>query len=350
MLLFERDGGQWGDNLGASGSATIHNIDSPPPVPIDPAVTVSNASPVDEGQCACFTLTLSQATDHDVSVSVNTSDGSARANENYAPLDSVAIIPAGRTTALVYVQTLDYGVAEPDECFSLNVTGANGAALSGGLTASAMLLNIHFTPSVSGPSAVAAGSSYVLGLSAGHPGGLTIDHWSINWGDGQTQAVQGNPSSVLHSYAAIGQYPITAVAFDSNNQPYVASPGAGGLDVTTGVDGLTTVGLGADDPACITFSVVDSSGRIVVGGSVANGGYQLSRYLAGDVLDPGFGGEADALRCRRRARISLLASRSPLGHKAKSSRLTQAGPHWTLNACWTTVRATSRSMAATSCR
>ncbi|HEV8607732.1 MAG TPA: PKD domain-containing protein [Tepidisphaeraceae bacterium] len=56
-------------------------------------------------------------------------------------------------------------------------------------------------------------TNYSLGLSALNMG--TVTSWSINWGDGPAQFVNGNPSSISHTYADNGSYTITATATSS---------------------------------------------------------------------------------------------------------------------------------------
>ncbi len=55
------------------------------------------------------------------------------------------------------------------------------------------------------------GSVYTLQLTSRDPGNDTISSWQINWGDGQTQTVPGNPSSVTHTFGSASNQ-ITATA------------------------------------------------------------------------------------------------------------------------------------------
>ena len=55
---------------------------------------------------------------------------------------------------------------------------------------------------IAGDPSVNEGAIYTLSLSAGgDPGADTVSQWVIDWGDGTTQTVTGNPSSVTHVYA-----------------------------------------------------------------------------------------------------------------------------------------------------
>jgi uncharacterized protein YidB (DUF937 family) len=56
-----------------------------------------------------------------------------------------------------------------------------------------------------------------LNLSAADPGTDPITSWTINWGDGTTEPVAGNPSSVSHSYALVHRtYDISAQATNAD--------------------------------------------------------------------------------------------------------------------------------------
>jgi hypothetical protein len=68
------------------------------------------------------------------------------------------------------------------------------------------------TLTLSGPAAVAVGASYFLTLTATGSGTESISSWTINWGDGIIQTIDGNPSSVPHVYSGAGAYTIQASA------------------------------------------------------------------------------------------------------------------------------------------
>jgi PKD repeat protein len=67
-----------------------------------------------------------------------------------------------------------------------------------------------------GADAALQSSLYRLNLLASDQGDDTINFWIINWGDGTTQTVAGHPSYVAHTYAAYGDYLITAAATDED--------------------------------------------------------------------------------------------------------------------------------------
>jgi 6-phosphogluconolactonase (cycloisomerase 2 family)/Ca2+-binding RTX toxin-like protein len=80
---------------------------------------------------------------------------------------------------------------------------------------------------VAGDAAVDEGSSYSLHLAADDPGDDTIAEWEIDWGDGQTDIVRGNPTSATHTYAdGPADVAISVIAVDEDG-----TYDAGGLDV-----------------------------------------------------------------------------------------------------------------------
>src|SRR5206468_795317 len=77
--------------------------------------------------------------------------------------------------------------------------------------------NVAPTLTLSGAGTVAEGSIYTLNLASTDPGQDTIADWTITWGDGAVQTVNGNPSSVTHTYAdGPNDYTITATASDED--------------------------------------------------------------------------------------------------------------------------------------
>lgn len=76
--------------------------------------------------------------------------------------------------------------------------------------------NVPPTLTVSGGGYAVVDQDYVLNLGASDPGPDSISGWSIDWGDGYTDVVVGNPSSVTHVYALSGAYSIVATATDED--------------------------------------------------------------------------------------------------------------------------------------
>ena len=128
------------------------------------------------------------------------------------------------------------------------VTGTGTFAV--GNTQAVSVLNVAPTLAISGAATVDEGATYTLSLSAsGDPGPDTIDHWTINWGDGPAQTVAGNPSSVTHVYAdGPNNYTISATATDEDGT-YAAgntvAVGVGNVSPTLAISGAASVNEGA---------------------------------------------------------------------------------------------------------
>ncbi len=123
-------------------TATIVNTDPPP------TVNISGPQPVNEGSYADFYAALSTRSGYDVTVGFSTQDGTAKAGRNYDSSAGAVTIPAGQTSAVIPVQTIDDHVYEPSEGFSLNLNSATCAAL-GETAATGTILNIDPPPGAS---------------------------------------------------------------------------------------------------------------------------------------------------------------------------------------------------------
>ncbi|MEW6306850.1 MAG: choice-of-anchor Q domain-containing protein, partial [Verrucomicrobiota bacterium] len=99
--------------------------------------------------------------------------------------------------------------------FALRVTrGSAGADL---MASTLQVSNVPPTLLIDGKNLVLVGRVYELALTASDPGADTIDHWTINWGDGSpVQTVSGNSHSVTHVYTAAASVTISASATDED--------------------------------------------------------------------------------------------------------------------------------------
>jgi hypothetical protein len=125
-----------------------------------------------------------------------------------------------------------------------------------------------------GNSTLDEGSTYTLQLTSSDPGTDTITSWTIDWGDGPSQVVPGNPSSVTHFYADGNSLSrqITATATNEDgtftahvlDNLLVASAGTLGVlrfDIASGVLINTASGGGISGPV---HSVVGPDGKLYV--------------------------------------------------------------------------------------
>jgi Calx-beta domain len=76
---------------------------------------------------AGFTLALTSVSDADVTVDLQTQEGTALSGLDFLPLETTVTIPAGETSLRVEVDLVDDDLPEVDETFFLNIVAADGA-------------------------------------------------------------------------------------------------------------------------------------------------------------------------------------------------------------------------------
>lgn len=68
----------------------------------------------------------------------------------------------------------------------------------------------------SGPANATASVPYTLELHLGQASGIV--RWTLDWGDGQTDNLPGNPTQATHTYAADGSFTVAATAHDGSGR------------------------------------------------------------------------------------------------------------------------------------
>ncbi|MBF0491760.1 MAG: hypothetical protein HQM15_03170 [Deltaproteobacteria bacterium] len=129
----------------AYGIGTILNDDTAPTLSIaDASQAEGNSGSSNMG----FTLTLSEASAKTVSVNYATADGTALAGSDYNSTSGVLVFNPGETTKTLYVPILGDTTDEPDEFFTVNLSGASNATISRS-QALGTILNDDSAPSIS---------------------------------------------------------------------------------------------------------------------------------------------------------------------------------------------------------
>jgi probable HAF family extracellular repeat protein len=108
------------------------NEPPPPPPPVVPSVAindVANAEGHKGTRNFTFTVSLSTATTAVVSVNFATANGSAIAGEDYIAVSGTLVFAAGETSRTIVVGVTGDRKREPDESFSVNLSGASGATI-----------------------------------------------------------------------------------------------------------------------------------------------------------------------------------------------------------------------------
>ncbi|WP_396212917.1 beta strand repeat-containing protein, partial [Flavobacterium sp.] len=108
------------NNVNDSAVGTIIDIDGVPTFSIDDVTII-------EGNVAIVTVSISNLSSVDTVINITTSNGSAIAPDDYTPLTTIVIIPAGQTTTTVSIPTANDLIDEPTEAFTVNgnVTSSN---------------------------------------------------------------------------------------------------------------------------------------------------------------------------------------------------------------------------------
>lgn len=186
--------GQYGDVGQYTLSGTVVGQGGSPPS--DPTIAISGAASINEQ--ASYTLNLS-ASDPGQTISswsINWGDGNTQT-------------VSGDPTSVTHAY------ATGPNTYTIQASATDGTGTySAGNTVSVSVLHVVPTLSISGASSVNQGSLYSLLLSASDL--HNILSWTINWGDGDTQTVSGNPSSITHTYATgPNSYTIQACATDN---------------------------------------------------------------------------------------------------------------------------------------
>jgi plastocyanin len=187
--LVAKSYGQYGDLGQYTLSGTVNSGSTS-----NATFTISGASAVN--QSATYTLNLAASdAGHTVSAwSVNWGDGTSSSLAGNATSATHTYSAAGNKS--VSAAATDEVGSHVANLLSINVAAFNPTA------------------SISGASTVAISNSYTLNLAAAGFGLDTVGSWTVNWGDGVNQTVQGNPSTVAHSFGVAGNYTITASAHD----------------------------------------------------------------------------------------------------------------------------------------
>jgi chitinase len=108
---------------------TIANDDAAPVVSIGDTAVVEGDS---GSTAATFTVTLSAASDLDASVGYATSDGTATGGSDFVPTSGTLTVPAGETSATIEVPVTPDSRYEPDETFTVDLSGPVDASIGDG--------------------------------------------------------------------------------------------------------------------------------------------------------------------------------------------------------------------------
>lgn len=252
---------------------------------VAPSVQLYSSVPVDENSVFTARPSVWDGGWEDVlSGSINWGDGT--------PADPVMVAGGDVMLSHTYADDGTYTA-------TLTVNDDDGASTSA--TFDVIVNNVAPTLVASGSGSIKPGESYTLSLSSSDPGDDTIQSWTIDWGDGETEIIAGNPTSVTHTFALAATHFIQATAKDEDgshlaNAAVVTAAAPGRMDSTFGV--VTTALDDLDVQTRIARIATQPDGKLVVAGSrgarVPSGQYYekdfwLARFNADGTPDVTFG-------------------------------------------------------------
>lgn len=166
-----------------TATGTIQDDDAPPTVSIAGASAAEGAGP------ASFTVSLDAASGRTVTVSYATSDGTARAPDDYASASGTLSFAAGVTSRTIDVTLVDDGLDEPDETLTLTLSSPSQATL-GTASATGTVEDDDDPPAVSVDDVSAAEGSggptaFGFTVSLSGPSGRTV---RVDWATAEDSA------------------------------------------------------------------------------------------------------------------------------------------------------------------
>ena len=165
----------------ATGTGTIINDDGALPI-----IGISNGQ-TNEGGMVTFTLVLSMPSATPVTVQYATQDGSATDGADYTAASGTVTFPAGQQMQQVMITTLQDGLDEANETFTVNLSSASGNASIGVGTGTGTIIDNDDQPSLAiNDSSVTEGNSgttvatFTVTLSAASGRTVTVNYSTAN--------------------------------------------------------------------------------------------------------------------------------------------------------------------------
>ena len=163
----------------SDGRPLSHSLSATVAGPVStPAASVSDASAA-EGDAVAFTVSLSAASDGEVTVEYATSDGTAAAGSDYTAESGTLTFAANETSKTVSVATTDDSVDEDDETFTLTLSSPANATLGDATATGTINDDDESLPAVGVSDASAAEGdavAFTVSLSAASSRQVTVDY------------------------------------------------------------------------------------------------------------------------------------------------------------------------------
>jgi hypothetical protein len=155
-----------------------------------PSMSISNVT-VTEGNTgtadATFTLTLSRASDVDVTVHYDTADITAAAGSDYTVASGDVIIPAGQTSQTFTVAVSGDRLGEPTETFAVNLSAPTNATIGDSQGIGAILdneprISISDVSKAEGKKGKTTLFTFTVTLSAAYDQAVTMSYRTVDGG------------------------------------------------------------------------------------------------------------------------------------------------------------------------
>ena len=200
---------------GSESAATESSFRDPTVVePIDPGtgnevVDATGPASIDEGET--YRLNLSASGFTPTSWSVDWGDG------------TVDALPGSATFA-------EHVYPDGDASFTIAYSATDGTTTEGG-TKAVQVDDVARTASVAAEADLVEGAPFVLELVTDDPGDDPVSHWTVDWGDGTVEMIDGSPAAVQHDYdpsvsTATASATVTAegVTYDAGSATFSVIP------------------------------------------------------------------------------------------------------------------------------
>ena len=114
------------------GVGTIEDNEAVQPPPTVPTLDIGDVTVAEADGSAVFTVTLSETSTDEVTVAYATSDGTARAGQDYTGKSDTLTIAAGSTSGTISVRVMDDEYVEGNETFTVTLSAPENATINDG--------------------------------------------------------------------------------------------------------------------------------------------------------------------------------------------------------------------------
>ncbi|MFT3920935.1 MAG: Calx-beta domain-containing protein [Myxococcales bacterium] len=212
-----------------------------------PAIVVSDVTVLESSSAVVFTVTLTNASETEVTVAYTTVDGSAVAGSDYTATSGTLTFSAGSLSRTISVPLLNDTIEELDEAFSLNLANPTGATIADGQATATIHDNDSPTISVSDVSANEGNALvFTINLSNVSTQSITLLYSTVN-----------GTATAGADYTAIGVSSVTFAPGETSKQ----------ITIATSQDALNEDG----ETVKLNLSLVANATHPILGNSLAIG-------------------------------------------------------------------------------